>query len=343
MEFINYTPLPHLVFPTFGRRDVEHNVIVLRGSFRIDVDKRTLFPAEKQEDIVLVETPFTEDVLESLRYETDLSPFKPSTDIHINATTYAPNGQPKRSWLCSAEFADHKLVIEACGPNSWQRVGRKWYQQAVEPCSQVPLRYDHAFGGEYQSGKTSVAYTKNPVGRGWIDKDYLPDTNIIQGSQLVMAGQKIESPFAELDVAGLLPIHRSWQPRLKLAGTFDEEWAEIAWPYWPDDYQNAFHNSANPALISDKYAEGGEPVVLKNLHKELPVIEFSLPNYTVMGLVRYESGAMEVRPAYLDTVYIDVESENQEEHRVFLTWRATFAATEIEPVRQLEARIEQGS
>ncbi len=173
MQFSNYTPFSPLVFSS---EDVDrrlHHVIVLRGTFAIEPD-RPLRPLVEQEPVVLTDRYRGEIGRSSLVLESDLAPFKPRTDITIEATAYAPGGRPQPSWLVRAQVGRLERILRVTGPRRFRHGSEGWLLDEPEPCLGVPLTYELAFGGAQRVDDVEHVDERNPVGRGWIARRVRP-------------------------------------------------------------------------------------------------------------------------------------------------------------------------
>jgi hypothetical protein len=210
-----------------------------------------------------------------------------------------------------ATIFDKKLIVT--GPREWRKrnlVTRvlslftlpKWKLTSPTPITDLPLRYEYAYGGDNkilvtekaakrvkkkyrlpgrlpQSAKSyagsdqeipAIAHSvsqKNTVGRGFAEAWYLRATKAKR-----IAAPQIEAPdepIARLGQAytprGLGVITRAWQPRLPLAGTYDKAWLDHRHPYLPADFNFAYWNAAPGDQQVVPHLTGDETVVLTNL------------------------------------------------------------------------------
>ena len=111
-------------------------------------------------------------------------------------------------------------------------------------------------------------------------------------------------------------ISRSWQPRVKLAGTYDENWQTNRLPLLPLDFNDKYFNAAHPNLINEQHLVGGEQILLKNL-SQLGDIGFILPEWKAPVKVTVKGRSKSIKPI-LDTVVIEPDINN-----VALTWRVS--------------------
>lgn len=154
----------------WGRdKDGAHEwIVVVKATFDIRPDGK-LVRAKKQVEPPMVAEPNGEDGRSSLRYEADLVGPKPTTDILLNGTAYAPKGRPASEFLVSLRVADVHKQIKVVGDRSWKSGVFGNGPSAAVPVARVPITYERAYGGFDQSNPDPTGqrlYTRNPVGCG---------------------------------------------------------------------------------------------------------------------------------------------------------------------------------
>lgn len=140
----------------------------------------------------------------------------------------------------------------------------------AEPFSVMPLVWERAYGGpgfpDNPKGK-GAAPAKTPYG------EVHPLPNIENPDALFV--DKLQTPapvlFGPLDV--MRPI------RASLAGTYDEKWLRERRPYFPDDFNPEFCRVAPPDQRLEGFFQGGEPIEIKGMHPERPVIASKIPTW----------------------------------------------------------------
>jgi hypothetical protein len=343
MEIANYTPWSHLVFRARTPDDDAFGVLVVRGTFRI-VQGEPLRPVPDQAPVAICDRHRGEPGSSSLRMEADLAPFKPRTDIHLDAIAHAPEGRPSTRWPVRVRVGSLQKDLLVRGPCEWrhQRL-LGWRLNEPEPCVEVPIRYENAFGGTFTlEDGTVVSSVENPVGTGWLPSE-APKDQPIRAPQVLAIDEPDHRPGRRYPPQGYGPLSPNWQPRLARAGTFDERWLDERWPILPADFDYAFYNAAHPDMIYPSHVAGDESVLLVGLSPTRPVVSFRLPGYQINGLLRLGSGFLLPLVAVLDTIFIDVSGREPDEHRVSLTWRACFPlgpaidAIEVRMLRQGES------
>lgn len=162
---------------------------------------------------------------------------------------------------------------------AWKRVGslflaQQWTLAEPEPIRSLPLRYEYAYGGTHkihaqdeaaprikpenhlpahainqEEKNPALAHTvcnANPLGLGLAEQWYVQTSQCKQIAAPQIALLDDPAPvFGEpYPVRGLGAITRAWQPRLPLAGTYNQRWVNERHPYLPFDFQFDYWNCA---------------------------------------------------------------------------------------------------
>jgi hypothetical protein len=384
MDYRDYTPLETATFDTLDKEEKEYHVVVMRGTFDIGKDS-LLVLSEEQKPLVATDEFFGKTNQSGIRQESDFAPYKPRTDILLDATAHAPGGKPSSAFTVGIDVtkpSDHadsparpyglnpgmaaspidlaewekrreskrrtpdirgpvicSKKLRVTGPRHWHpALFGRWTLGASEPMTTCPIRYDLAFGGmitvydrETERDRT-VFYEQNPIGIGhwpeWTHREAhrrkrVPAPRILDPSDTPEFGK-------DLIPQGFGPICRSWQPRLALAGTYDEAWQAGRWPHLPHDFDFGYWNCAHPDL-QVPFLNGDEEIHLTNLTPD-GYLKLTLPGHIPFVLVRYRNGEINEVKSFLDTVFIEPDYR-----RASLVWR-TRIPTEPE-VRVMESRI----
>jgi hypothetical protein len=212
MNVRNETPFEYLAFESVDPQLSEFWVLVLRGTFRI-VPNATLELAETQHPMVEGDVFRGEPNASSLLMECDIAPFKKRSDVMVNAIAHAPAGRPSPRWPVRLRVGSLDKTLHVTGPRRWIKNGRGYHLEAPEPCSSVPLDYEHAFGGVFQraSGQLEV-FEQNPVGLGFVPAGEAPHEETLRAPQI----ESPDDPIVEMgrlhEPQGFGPITRSWEP-----------------------------------------------------------------------------------------------------------------------------------
>lgn len=331
MLFRNFTPFPTLQFESRDEKRRDFGVVALRGTFRID-PFGPLRLVQKQAPLVMTDEYFGRVTGSSLRCESSLAPYKPRTDVHIQATAHAPNRRPAASWPVAVEVGELRKELLVTGPRYWKwDAKRGWVLSDPLPVPQVPIRYEHAFGGSRTVAGGTQVCEENPVGVGFADPATADRSKPVAVPQILPPNSPPPELGKPIPVEGLGPVPPAWLPRRAKAGTFDAVWEKTRWPDLPEDFSFGFYNSAAPGLTCPGFLRGDEVVRLTNLTPDGSLL-FWLPSFELALLLRFQDGRIVPSPVHLDTVHVDVQ-----EQRAYLTWRGVFPLTS--PLRVLEVRM----
>ena len=277
--------------------------------------------AEEQESLVLEDTYFGDKESSSLRFDSNLSPYKPKTDLLIEATAFSPNGKKMPEWVSEVDFGGKKKQFKVTGPRQWETIFGFRKPSEPEPVSSLDVRYENAFGGSLPDG---TVFRDNPVGIGFDKSSGAKYPQILPVDMDLALGEQIP-------VVGLGPICPSWDSRLRFSGNCDEDWQENRAPYLPADFDFEFYNVAPNDQKVAGFAKGDEVIKLKNLYSKGD-LAFGLPGLQVGTVLRFSDGRIIPGPMNLDTIEVQVEQQ-----RVYMQWRGIFPATL--PIKEIDLRL----
>ena len=127
-------------------------------------------------------------------------------------------------------------------------------------------------------------------------------------------------PARRLTHFGYVP--RSTRSRRKKAGTFSQNWLDQDHPFLPHDFKETHYQGAPKDQQTKGYLKGNDIIRLSHL---LPGIEqqyFTLPDYRLYYQYQFDELDNIVGTMNLDTVLSDIESQNPEDWRVYISWRS---------------------
>lgn len=310
LEIKNNTRFTCEQLPMLDRNGANILRIVLKGEYIIH-HTGDLQPAEQQPDIVMEDIYWGEPGHSSVRYESDITLWKPYTDIIINGCAYAPKGRAVHEMNVSLEYEGHLLKqLRVIGDRNWKKGLIGWYKTTPMPFVKIPIVYERAYGGSDEKGSEA----RNRIGTGYYTKlksDFkgTPLPNIEHPKQL------IRRPGNNPEPAGFGVISKNWEPRLSLAGTYDEDWLEGRFPLLPHDFDMRFNQSVSPDQWIRR-PKGGEVIRISGMNPEKP-IQVKLPPCFMNLRLRY-TNLDEGKPMDLDTILIEPD-----ECKLILTWRAS--------------------
>lgn len=276
MDIVNETPF---VVATIFWEDLEQNPklsIIVKGTFAIKPTEPAPFATDQLSILVADELHSQEDIT-SVRFETDMVPFKLRADVVLVGKAHAPSGEPVTHLDVTVRVGRQQKTIRVFGDRTW------WFPTkfAFVPFFSAPkyflamdLVYERAFGGIDTAG---ARYCKeNLVGKGFIGRKSKssihkkPLPNLEDPSHLIRRWRSRPKPV------GFGFYGRGWMPRLSYAGTYDEKYQKERAPDSPLDFSYAFYNGAHPDLQVEGYLRGDEEVELTHVSRE-PTLRFRLP------------------------------------------------------------------
>lgn len=286
-------------------------LVAVKCTFDIGADGSTVV-SEVQPPVLRVPEYVGEPGRSSVRYDTDLVLTKTTTDVIVIGHAYAPDGRPVTQIDVGFRVGTLQKVIRVSGDRVWERFGKS----APLPFTTMPLTYERAFGGtDPRSADARDCDWRNPVGTGYA---------VSEESAIGLALPNLEYPDAMVHTwhdrpqpAGLGPVAGHWQPRVALAGTFDDGWMKTRQPLLPDDFDNRFFQAAPADQQTDSFLRGGEDVVL---HRLTPIgdLRFFLPKVFLGFDTRFYDGSREIHQnRNLHTVILEPDIP-----RVSLVWHS---------------------
>jgi hypothetical protein len=306
----NHTP--YRAESTWGRdKDGVHEwIVAVKATYDIAPDGAVSL-SDEQLDPLLAPEYHGEPGASSLRYDADLVAPKPTTDVVLNATAYAPGGRPSTDFLASAQVAHVRKVIRVLGERRWERSPVGLVASAPTPVTRVPILYERAYGG-YDARDPDPRHqrmdARNPIGRGVVGV-----LDHVEGESL----HDVEYPDAPPEragPAGFGAIDSFWTPRRELAGTYDDVWMEKRRPLLPEDWDPRTLLCAPADQRPAAHLHGGEPVELINLTPN-GLLRFALPK-VYLTFRTYIDGRIEEHRARLATVIIEPDRP-----RVIMVWQ----------------------
>ena len=295
---------------TWGRNldGVHEWIVAVKATFSIQADG-TFVAAEEQVPPLLAPEYNGEPGASSLRYEADLLGVKPTTDVIVNGTAYAPGGKAASDFLVSLTVGPMTKTLRVRGDREWDS-GTGSRPSPARAVTEVPILYERAYGGYDHRSEHPEEHRldpRNPVGCG---------VSARTRDRAGTLAPNFEYPKGDLEragPAGFGAIDSFWSPRRELAGTYDERWMRDRLPLLPLDWNPLSLQCAPADQRPETHLHGGEQVELVNLTRE-GVLRFTLPKlYFVFST--FILGRPEEHRGHLVTVVIEPD-----ERRVLMTW-----------------------
>lgn len=289
-------------------------IVAVKGTFDIKRDGGLALADEQLAPLILPEYN-GEDGASSLRYDTDLVGFKPTTDVVLNSTAYAPCGRPATEFLVSLRVGPIYKEIKVIGDRKWVQGRLGLSPSAAKPITQLPIVYERAFGGYDQSDsdpKKQRIDTRNPVGCGLVARE----------GQALPNFEYPDKSLEKAGPAGFGALASHWSPRLELSGTYDEAWQKSRYPLLPADWDPRSLLCSPADQRPETHLQGGELVELRNL-SSTGVLRFALPKLHFTFRTLFSTGfGMRAKEhgGHLATLILEPDHP-----RVSLVWLSTLA------------------
>lgn len=315
-DTINRTP--YAVDNSWGRnKDGVHEwLVAVRATFDIHPDGKVTL-AEEQPPPRLAAEFNGEDGLSSLKYEADIVAPKPTTDVLINGTAYAPRGRPCQTFDIAMRVDTLQKNLRVFGDRLWWPSVAGMQPTPPKPVTEVPIVYERAYGGfddKDPDPRHQRMDARNPVGRG-----VAANRKNLEG-QLAHNFEYLSGRFDKVGPAGFGPLASYWSPRLELQGTYDVDWFKSRKPLLPLDWKPESLLCAPADQRSKRPLRGGEVVELLNLTQS-GFLRFELPKIYLTYTTHFTTASGRRREEHrgqLSSVIIEPDAP-----RVVLVWTSS--------------------
>lgn len=304
--------------PMMDKEGNEFVILVIKATYSIPKTGKQPRAIVPPQPIVVSDVFVGEPGLSAPLYEADFCFDKQKCDVVFNATAYPP--EQTTNFLAKVQVGEMIKVVKVNGRRIWQE---DWFSiSPSKPETVLPtaLNYGNAFGGEYEKiVKDKVIkelYSPNPIGRGYHKGD-LNQLIKQEVPPLETADSPIETPKQAYHPAALSVIPRNSASRIRYAGTYDAHWRENVAPFFPEDFDARFFQSA-PEDQQIEYPKGKEQVTLTNLIKDRPEVSFKLPRLDNIPVKVLMKNYTVFEPdTVVDTLYFEPD-----QLRFSVVWRA---------------------
>lgn len=285
-------------------------LVAVKATFDILPDGQTQV-AKEQPPVLRMPEHFGEPGKSSIKYDTDLVLVKTTTDVIVVGHAWAPAGRQVRQADVGFRVGPVQKVLRVFGDRVWGSFGAG----APQPFERMPLVYERAYGGADPRSSTPEKdwEWRNPVGTGFVKAAAHADGMRLPNVEY--PGDLIGSWRHRPEPAGFGVIASHWQPRVALAGTYDDHWMKTRQPLLAEDLDDRHFQCAPRDQQAPQWMRGGEPVVLKGLTPGGD-LRFSLPKLYLGFQTRFYDGSRVIHPRkQLHTVIIEPDFP-----RVSLVW-----------------------
>jgi len=276
VELENQTPFPALLYSAADPNKEEHQIVVMKVSYKIVRKGNDQWDLELITDgsipLCLADEFWGEVGHSSVKVESDLAPYKPFCDVILNGNAYTPEAKEmtaiavrlkmsyseplseidkprepiplnplmsltesqKRQWQRDQEIYKRALkqqqhrkyitqlekTLSVLGESEFKQntLMPGWKRTSIKSFTQLPIRWDYAFGGHHHLNKSSdgkgitlyneMCFT-NPLGRGWVEDGYFDACEKVNSYR--KKGEKIEN-FKTI-AAPRIEYHMQRQPK----------------------------------------------------------------------------------------------------------------------------------
>lgn len=295
MEIINDTPFTFGMLP--GRIYFpEHSLtLMVKGSFGLSHQRS---PQTVEDQVFPEGDVFYEGDDEgkgSVFYESDFAYAKTATDCYL--VGHCQGAQPAKARRVDFKVGNLHKSLAVFGDRHW--TGGNSISQP-QPFDAIPLRYEYALGGP--------GYDANPVGIGATQQQ----AHGYRLPNIEYPDQMMQSPQARPPVAAFGALNRSWKLRNSKLGTYTNNYVKERWPWFAEDFDWSYFNSAPVDQQAKPFLVGDEPVFVTSMHREHEVFETRLPGLRVRLFVSTSETPefdyfTEVK-TNLDTLWVDMDN-----------------------------------
>lgn len=298
-----------------------HWVVAVKATFDIAADGRLRLADEQPPPLVAPEH-WGEPGLSSLRYEADLGPAKPNTDVLVNGNAVAPRGRPVAELPVALRLPGVEKTLVVTGDSVYHQGLGNRSKTSPQPFTTLPIVYERAFGGtdhdEPDAAKRSFDL-RNPVGTGFA----------VHPSQLAnRLAPNVLYPGRDPEAAGPAgfgALESFWSPRRELVGTYDAKWVEEQRPFLPKDWDPRSTLCSPVDQRPPQHLRGGELVSVVNMTPE-GVLQLTLPKI-YLAFTTFFGPRTEEHRSKLATVLLLTE-----ERKLSMVWQSTLAV----PLRHMD-------
>ncbi|HEY8211360.1 MAG TPA: DUF2169 domain-containing protein [Myxococcaceae bacterium] len=304
------------VEPVFASDEEGRPLLVPMVKATFTIGEGELALAEEQVKVAVAGEPWGKPGESSYKYEPEAVPPKLATDVALIGHAYAPKGATEV--VVALQVGPLRKMVRVVGDRLWFRSMGAVGKTAPRPFEKIPLLWERAFGGwdrTPEDPKQHRCEGRNPVGVSFRSSARHFEEGL-RLPNLEDPAEPLESFGQRVTPAGFGFVGYDWEPRPKLAGTYDEAWSKDRMPLLPRDFDPRFYNGAAPGLTAPGLLRGDEQVAVINASAR-GKLSFRLPGGPPPKVRVALAQAEDATPAMaLDTVIVDTDAD-----RVLLLWR----------------------
>jgi hypothetical protein len=317
----NTTPFPSNFTMAFDQKGHEQVILATKVTLDLPPQGQSLCQIADTQSLLFDADIFGPDPAKNaMVFENDFAPFKPFCDVLLHGAAHAPQGQAVTELDVGIRMGGWSKRFTVHGQRIWLKSAAGFSPSGKRAFTVLPISYDFAYGGTDVNAANPDQfdpYELNPVGLG-----YYPLSSDIEGRALATTsefGGDSSSRNGATKPMAFGPIGRSWLPRRRYVGTYDDSWTENRMPLLPVDFNERYFQAAaeDQQVV---FPIGGEPIELVNLSAK-GRITTQMPSLQIVAMFERKSGRITQRIANLDTVLF-----LPEDHQMCLTFRTRITA-----------------
>jgi hypothetical protein len=286
---------------------------------------------DEQHPLVAADKHYGSPENSSVRYESEYALRKPLTDVIVHGSARSPSGRPVENMVLRLETPGRTKDLLVSGDRFWNQGVFGVIPSVPKPFVTMPVVYERAFGGmdlSHENPSRHGAELRNLVGVGFHCNH---DTDTVLGRPV----PNIEDPMNRVKGLGDRPapkgfgyVGRSWHPRLRYAGTYDQHWLEELRPFLPADFDERYFQGAPEDQQCERF-RGGEALRCHGM-TESPEWIVRVPTLTLPVTFVFDHRREERAPE-IDTVLLDSDQQT-----FMVIWRASIpAGKKIHALREI--------
>jgi hypothetical protein len=314
MKFTNFTAFSADSFAAIDQYDVGFEVIAARVTYDLNIGrdgKCEIVFSDEQAPLCAGDLHAATPGYSSVLVESDYAPFKPLTDIVVNAQAFSPHNKPTKVFAVGLRVGSLEKTLHIHGARFWRKRVGDWELSDPENLVSLPVRYEFAVGGVVGEGDRALFAPVNPAGCGWYDREMLKTVgnDVLRAPQIDSITQQVTRIDGSALPEGFGFWGRGWPKRIEYSGTADNAWLANRHPLLPQNFDMRYWNGAHPDLRIPHPSDDVE-ITLQNLisaddapSQSLKVI---VPLETLFAYITTIHGVGIAKDLTLDTMLLDI-------------------------------------
>ncbi len=203
---------------------------------------------------------------------------KPRGEFLVYGSAFPPSREPARALEVRVRLGGLSKTLNVFGDHVWAGGA----PTEPEPFRRMRICYENAFGGP--------GFPENPMGKG-----VAPDeTGIRHLPNIQDPGSLVGAPSDRPGPAGFTAWPMTRPRRMRYMGAVDGTWLEKNWPWFPEDTNPEYFNTAPEDQRIDGFFRGDEAVEIHCMHPVKSFLKSRFPGLRARFFVNRAGGDREV-------------------------------------------------